>query len=141
MTDLRIRVDGSPAPQGSKRHVGNGRMIESSKAVAPWRMAVAWTAHDAAVKQGWVCADGPVLVSMQFFLQPPQRMPKGRTRPTVKPDIDKLARSTLDALTTAGVFKDDAQVVVLSVSKDYAGERYPVGADICVTLSAAERAS
>ncbi len=38
--DLTVHVTGSPAAQGSKRHVGGGRLIEQSKAVAPWRKAV-----------------------------------------------------------------------------------------------------
>ena len=33
----RFAVLGLPAPQGSKRHVGEGRMVESSKRVKPWR--------------------------------------------------------------------------------------------------------
>src|ERR1700676_3259288 len=37
---MKITVRGIPAPQGSKRHVGGGRMIEMSKAVGPWREAV-----------------------------------------------------------------------------------------------------
>jgi hypothetical protein len=40
MTLLRVDVYGLPAPQGSKRHVGGGRMIEASKKVGPWREAV-----------------------------------------------------------------------------------------------------
>ena len=137
MSDLRISVEGIPGPQGSKRHVGGGRMIESSKAVGPWRDAVAWAATAAARKARWQTLDGPVLVSVFFYLNPPQRMPKGRTHPTVKPDLDKLARSTLDALTTAAVFRDDAQVVVLNVSKHYAHEQHPAGADIYITKGTA----
>lgn len=30
-------VAGRPAVQGSKRHVGGGRLIESSRQVGPWR--------------------------------------------------------------------------------------------------------
>ena len=48
--------------------------------------------------------------------------------PATKPDIDKLTRSTLDALGEAGVWADDSQVVRLSVSKDYADTRTWVGA-------------
>ena len=44
---ITFEVYGQPAPQGSKRHVGGGRMIESSKAVAPWREAVKWAAIEA----------------------------------------------------------------------------------------------
>ena len=36
---IEIKVIGLPAPQGSKRHVGHGVMIESSNNVKPWREA------------------------------------------------------------------------------------------------------
>jgi Holliday junction resolvase RusA-like endonuclease len=38
--DLIVTVHGNPAPQGSKRHVGGGVMVEMSKAVKPWREAI-----------------------------------------------------------------------------------------------------
>src|SRR5690606_16868121 len=44
---LELFVPGRPAPQGSKRHVGNGVMLESSKAVAAWRTTIAWHAAQA----------------------------------------------------------------------------------------------
>jgi len=31
MTERNLFVPGAPAPQGSKRHVGNGVMVEASK--------------------------------------------------------------------------------------------------------------
>jgi crossover junction endodeoxyribonuclease RusA len=37
-----------------------------------------------------------------------------------RPDIDKLARSTLDALTSAGMYSDDATVAHLDLWKIYA---------------------
>ena len=43
---ITIRVYGTPAPQGSKRHVGRGVMVESSKKVKPWREAVKQAALD-----------------------------------------------------------------------------------------------
>lgn len=45
---IEITVHGLPAPQGSKRHVGRGVMVESSKNVKPWRSAVVWAAISAA---------------------------------------------------------------------------------------------
>jgi Holliday junction resolvase RusA-like endonuclease len=36
--------DMAPAPQGSKRHVGKGVMVESCKNVKPWRLLVSKTA-------------------------------------------------------------------------------------------------
>ena len=40
MNEIFNTVIGIPAPQGSKRHVGNGIMIENSKRVKPWRQNV-----------------------------------------------------------------------------------------------------
>jgi Holliday junction resolvase RusA-like endonuclease len=52
-----------------------------------------------------------------FYLKKPKR---AITLPTVKPDIDKLCRAILDALTDSGaIFDDDSQVVQLVASKNY----------------------
>ena len=45
MESITFQVeDMAPAPQGSKRHVGKGVMVESCKHVKPWRLLVARTA-------------------------------------------------------------------------------------------------
>lgn len=110
MNSLSIIVYGIPGPQGSKRHVGGGRMIESSKKVAPWRELV----HAAAlqVRNGAAPLDAPLLVRMVFTMPKPASAPKRRkTWPMRTPDLSKLARSTEDALTTSGLWRDDARVV------------------------------
>lgn len=113
---LTITVYGMPAPQGSKKHVGNGVMIESSKKVKPWRQDVS----AAAVACGQQLLDGPVRVSMTFTLPKPKSAPKiRRTYPDRKPDLSKLVRSTEDALTTAAVWGDDARVVECLAAKRY----------------------
>lgn len=105
-----IIVFGEPAPQGSKRHVGNGVMIESSKKVAPWRQDVVAAAKEA--MEGFATFDGPLVVKMVFTLHKPASAPKKRrTWPDRKPDLDKLVRSTSDALVTAGAIRDDARIV------------------------------
>jgi Holliday junction resolvase RusA-like endonuclease len=40
---------------------------------------------------------------------------------TVKPDIDNLVKLVLDAMTKAGFWKDDSQVVILKAEKRWAG--------------------
>lgn len=108
-------VPGKPAPQGSKRHVGNGCMIESSAALRPWRERVALTAHDAMT--GHIIANGAVLVTLDFVMPRPKSSPKTYTPAAVKrPDIDKLARAVLDGVTGI-VIADDSQVVSLRASK------------------------
>ncbi|WP_067483822.1 RusA family crossover junction endodeoxyribonuclease [Actinomadura hibisca] len=105
---LVITVHGVPGPQGSKRPIGNGRMIESSKKVAPWRKHVAAAAL-AAAGPDWTPLDGPLRAEFVFSL------PRGKTvrRPfhTTYPDLSKLIRSTEDALTTARIWADDARLV------------------------------
>jgi Holliday junction resolvase RusA-like endonuclease len=52
----------------------------------------------------------PVRVAITFVFEKPKTAPKGRTRPVVKPDIDKLTRACMDALTGV-LYDDDSQVV------------------------------
>jgi Holliday junction resolvase RusA-like endonuclease len=136
---LVIRAFGTPAPQGSKSFKGmrGGKPIlaESSKKVTPWRAAVVDAALQAVKVAGWVTLgkDVPVRLEVEFFLKPPATMPKGRTAPTTYPDVSKLIRSTEDALTSAKVWADDAQVVRLVTGKFYAEPGQPCGARIRVS--------
>lgn len=127
--NLTITVCGSPAPQGSKRHVGKGVMVESSKAAKPWREDVKNAAlnaiDNAKRRECWAATlDGPLAVSMTFTIKKPTGAPKTkRTWPDRKPDISKLARATEDALTDAGVWADDARVVQYDrLAKAFPGE-------------------
>lgn len=125
MSALAFSVFGSPAPQGSKRHVGRGVLIESSKGVKPWRAAVAAAAKAlrASLANEWRPADGPVRVSLVFSLRRPKK-PRWRS-PAVAPDLDKLARSTLDALTGV-LIHDDARVIGFDrLEKVYVGSDDP----------------
>ena len=128
---LEMFVPGRPAPQGSKRHVGHGIMVESSKALAPWRTTVAWHAS-----QQFTGAPltGALAVVVEFVMPRPSGMPKRRATPphTKRPDPDKLIRSVLDALSEV-VWRDDAQIVDLHPTKRYAELNEQPGARITVT--------
>lgn len=109
-----IIVYGIPGPQGSKKfvgmHGGHGMLVESSKKVKPWREAV--HAAALAVRAGAIPLDYPLRVRMIFTMPKPTSAPKRRrTWPMRTPDLSKLARSTEDALTTSGIWRDDARVV------------------------------
>lgn len=137
---LVVEVVGLPAPQGSKRHVGRGVMVESSKRVKPWREDVKQAALDVLVEP--FGRGVPVRVEVVFYLpRPAGHYGSGRnadhvrlsapTFPAGRPDVDKLLRSTLDALGTAGVWHDDSQVVEVLASKVYSarpGARVEVSA-------------
>jgi crossover junction endodeoxyribonuclease RusA len=127
MAKLTIVVYGIPAPQGSKKFVGlaksgRGILVESSKKVRPWRQDVKAAAIDA--RAGAEPIDAPVRVRMVFTMPKPASAPKRkRTFPCRMPDLSKLARSTEDALTEAGVWRDDARVVEYNrLAKVYPGE-------------------
>lgn len=123
-----VTVYGLPAPQGSKRHVGKGILVESSKRVKPWRQDVVAAALEA--KEDYGSIAGHVKVSIIFTMPKPasaHRGPKSK-KPRAWPaggDIDKLARSTLDALGRkkgAGLIEDDGRVVELNLAKRFVGE-------------------
>ncbi len=114
---IRFEVLAVPGPQGSKRHLGNGVMVESSKKVKPWRQAVKAAAIEAKTA-GFLPYSGPVAMRVTFYLRKPQR-PKNSQYPITYPDSSKLLRSTEDALTEAGVWLDDAQVVDTELKKRF----------------------
>ena len=119
---VRFDVIGRPAPQGSKNQFG----AEASQFVKPWRVDVKYAAAKS-VGPDWDTKRA-VAVDITFnFLQPKShyttkckpscnwtQFPIGRN----KGDIDKLCRSTLDALTGV-LFDDDAQVVLLKANRQW----------------------
>lgn len=141
---LEVTVYGTPAPQGSKRHVGNGVMVESSKLVKPWRTEVVnATLEQRRLTRHQTLLDAVTVRATFYVKRPKSHYRTGANRdllrdgapahPMTKPDLDKVVRATLDALTTAGAYRDDAQVVRLVVQKAYADDR-PVGADLHISL-------
>jgi Holliday junction resolvase RusA-like endonuclease len=146
---ITFTVRGIPAPQGSKRafrnkHSGRIQQVESSKRVAPWRSDVrdaadhaidAWTDAGNGQHVLWELLTGPVAIELAFrWPRPKGHFGTGRNAGVLKtsapswpagpPDVDKLARAVLDALTGL-VFADDAQVVDLGLRKRYADGEPP----------------
>lgn len=111
-------VTGTPAAQGSKKHVGNGRMVETAKGLPGWRAAVV-AAAKASHGPLWVPLDGPLVVTLTVYLARP-RTTKFPDYPAGAPDTDKLQRAIGDALTIAGTIHDDARIVTWHASKRWA---------------------
>jgi crossover junction endodeoxyribonuclease RusA len=141
VTVVSLRVAGEPAPQGSKRHVGKGILVESSRKVAPWREAVISEIYRA----GWRDFQFPgcVEVSTTFlFKRPKAHYRTGQFSEMLKddapryvgqkPDLDKLIRSTWDALTQSGIIRDDAMIVVSRANKLWCGTTELPGALITI---------
>ena len=127
MTAISWSSAGIPAPQGSKRHVGRGIMIESSKSLPAWREQVIYDVRKAA--NGYVFTEGiAVTLAFRFPRLKAHFNSKGAikdnapTFKTTKPDIDKLCRAVLDAITISGAIRDDSQCYALTAVKIYCNE-------------------
>ena len=126
---LRFVVLGRPQGKGSKRPImqaGRLRVIDANANARPWAQAVSTVAHEAYHGE---LIRGPVSVAITFhFARPKGHYGTGRNAGTLRlaapremmtmPDVDKLARCALDALTGI-VIRDDAQIVDLHAGKRY----------------------
>jgi len=133
MTWLEVTVEGSPVPQGSFRHVGNGRIISANPKLNAWRQTIAdQVSQQTAVR----LIEAPTTVRLVFTLPRPKSVSiKRRSTPTTKPDLDKLIRATLDAISLpkyVQLLTDDSIVTDIHAAKRYA-DHTPPGVRITIT--------
>jgi crossover junction endodeoxyribonuclease RusA len=123
--EISFDVLGRPAPQGSKKSIGNNRFIEASKFLPAWRNTVCLAAEYAVTEQNWARVSGPVELEVMFYLERPSSISSTkRPYPVVPPDIDKLLRGVGDALSGV-IYDDDAQIIRMLAWKQYADKREP----------------
>ena len=130
---IEFWVSGKPAGSGSKTayRTPKGKMIvtPASKYQKPWQEAVKWGFLNSR-HANMVTLTCPLVVEITFFFVRSQsHFGTGKNagklknsapkHPAKRPDIEKLARSTNDALTGL-VWKDDSQIVDLHIYKRYA---------------------
>jgi Holliday junction resolvase RusA-like endonuclease len=109
---IEFEVSGQPVPQGSMKVI-NGHIIHTrGSALAAWRSAIALEARRA----GAFPTRAPIVIHMTFYMVKPRTVK--RLEPSVPPDLDKLIRAVLDAL-TATAYTDDGQVVEIHAKKTY----------------------
>ena len=118
---IQLTVYGTPKPQGSTRAFipkGWKRAIitADNKQLKPWRQEISAAAL-AFQKAAAPYYEAPQSIDLRFFFARPKSA-KRRREMTVRPDLDKISRSVLDALTGI-LFRDDAAVVKMSASKAY----------------------
>jgi Holliday junction resolvase RusA-like endonuclease len=133
---LTLTVFGTPAPQGSKdampiyRNDGEGGkeftgqvvLLESAKSgVDAWRADIVKVAKLALIEhRNRIPFLGAIAVGFRFTVHRGKTV--DRRFPSVRPDLDKLARSTGDGLTDSGLIGDDALIVgFTALEKAYAG--------------------
>ena len=107
-----VYIPAVPVPQGSMS-VFNGRIVhKKSKRLMDYRNLIANVASQHYSEP----IEGAVRVDLRFIIPRPKTVM--RSRPSVPPDLDKLIRAVLDALTGVA-YKDDAQVTAVSAFKRY----------------------
>lgn len=117
---IEFEVRGVPAPQGSHRAVWSRTakraiVLPDNKRMKPWRDLVALVAQQHAPARPFV---GAVEVALHFYLPQPKSLPKRVQYHARRPDLDKLVRAALDAMSGV-IWRDDAQVRALNATKSY----------------------
>jgi crossover junction endodeoxyribonuclease RusA len=116
---FQLFVAGDPRPQGSKKAFNRGGrivLVEANKDLPAWRehMKKAFELKCMELDSRFETA---ISVSLTFWLKRPKSVKRQYAIGTY--DIDKLTRSCLDSLQSAGVIANDNLVVDLVVRKNY----------------------
>lgn len=117
---IQFTVYGTPIQKGSARAFYIEKLkravvtSDTRRGLKEWDRSI----RDAAQKYAGTLMLGPVHVSLSFVMPRPKSLPKRAQHHTKKPDIDKLSRTVLDALTGI-IWKDDSQVITLTARKGY----------------------
>ena len=132
---IKFTVYGVPEPQGSIRAFlpkGWTRPVLTSDNphVKSWRQEVAKAAAGAV--EHLIPRGTAVYVGIRFQFAPPKSWRNGQCYKPTRPDLDKLVRAVLDAMTGI-VYEDDAQVAEVNAEKIF---EYPEGCYIEVQAKA-----
>jgi crossover junction endodeoxyribonuclease RusA len=120
---ITFTVYGIAQPQGSTRaFMPKGAkfpiITSDNKKLKPWRQEIAGTALQAMQSGGLARYVGPVRLEARFIFSRPKSAKKDAKHKMTRPDVDKLARGLMDALTGIA-YVDDSQVTVVWVCKLY----------------------
>jgi Holliday junction resolvase RusA-like endonuclease len=130
VSGVELVVHGAGKPAGSKRHIGQGRIVDANPNARDWQWRVAQVAGEQL--NGRPLLEGPLRLDVCFYrTRPKSHLGTGRNAgtvkasapawPTTEPDLTKLVRAVEDALT--GVcWRDDAQIVEQNAAKLYAAQ-------------------
>lgn len=124
---ISFTVYGKPLTEGSVSNFPykkkDGRMgvrtvHQKGSELYAWRNAIA----EGFLLNGGKMTEQAVFVDVEFvFIRPKSVSERKRPYMIVKPDVDKLIRAVLDALTGVA-YKDDSQVIRVNAVKRYATE-------------------
>ena len=116
-------IEGEPQGKGRHRTTKTGHTYTPQKTL----LYENWIKTCYLSRVGEKMLHGPIKASIEAYYTIPKsksknvkaQMEKGIIRPVKKPDVDNIAKAVFDSLNGIA-YKDDAQVVELSMSKYYA---------------------
>jgi Holliday junction resolvase RusA-like endonuclease len=129
---FQLFIEGSPRPQGSKKAFARGTsivLVEANKELPAWREHMTRMLQLKQLEQETAFTTA-TNVALTFWLPRPKSVKRQYATGTY--DIDKLTRAVLDSITKAGVWRDDSDVVDLTVRKTY-DDLHPAGVLISIT--------
>jgi Holliday junction resolvase RusA-like endonuclease len=133
LTALRFEVPGIPITQGAT----NPAQVADYPRLMEWRDSITVLAR--AARQGrWPTVVPPQCVTvLATFRLPPTKTGQwvGAEFPGGSKDLDKLQRALGDAMETAGVYRDDAQIVEWAATKRWASAEFPAGVEVVVLIA------
>jgi len=134
MINYIFYAKGTPKAQPRPRatRIGKHARVYNPSTTDAWKAAITREATPFIEEQGTI--NGAVRVSMVFMIsRPKSHFGTGKnsevlkqaaaTEHVCKPDVDNLIKPVLDALTKAGAWADDCQVVKLAVYKKYTSDQ------------------
>jgi Holliday junction resolvase RusA-like endonuclease len=129
---IRLRIDGTPIPQGSMRYVGGNRIVHSNAAkLKPWRDAIRSHAEHAWRNRETIT--GACALHLEFILPRPASRHSAEHADR-KPDLDKLVRGVGDALESVA-YENDSRVIEIRATKRYCRRDEPAGVAIGIQES------
>lgn len=127
---VELEVAGIPRPQPRPRYDARTRRIYNPDTARAWKEVVAWAALGVRNRRRLEQIVDPCRVEILF-----------RLANTRRADIDNFAKSTLDALTSSGLWRDDSLVREIHLYLTNAKRPGDAGATIRVSWPIEDRES
>lgn len=139
--DVSIVVEGEPKAQPRVKAARRGTFIHiyTPGGAKEWKKAVQHAALQEQLERRMARLDCPLRVDMYFRMpRPKAHFLRGVLRSTApswhvkKPDKDNLEKAVMDALTDAGIWRDDSAVCAGYVEKVYHRAKESIGCTIFI---------
>lgn len=122
---MTFKVFGSPVAQGRPRFFvrktkGGGIFTGAfdPKTSKSWKETIKWQAIEAMKAENFSLLEGPLSMTLHFFLPRPKSLSKKVQCHIKRPDVDNLCKAVKDALRSI-CYHDDSQIISSVITKAY----------------------